>query len=141
MPKIIFTNYFHANKLIEGYPDYIVCAISNGIPTHDKVPNLKHIVKLSFFVPEWREVKNLKDGGAWSDFENAFMQKLKKDSTEITKWINEIIITDNTYVLCCWENTSGVAKCHRQILFNWLSMNKKLANLISIEYRHGNERV
>lgn len=138
MNRIIFTNYFDAKRIHLSHPEYAYFAISNGIPKNMDTSIFK---RLDFFTPEWEEVKKNKDGGSWEDFSKAMFIKMKISALDIARFINDVVADRevNTFVLCCWENTCKGARCHRQIVHDFLKANKKLASMISLEYRHGNE--
>jgi len=158
-PVILFTNFWDANKLLQTKhfvfwkgnslykvkmnddpKNYSVLSIALRHPSLDKLPVIKethsHLPRLDFFCPTYEMLKDYKGGGKWSDYVVKYKQLMRDRRTDITEWVKSLI-PDHVYILCCWENTSKGANCHRKLVFEALSKSKTLRDKAIYTHRDG----
>lgn len=158
-PVVIFTNFWDADKLLkrghflcsEGeflykvmlYEDprnYKVCSIALSHPPLDRLPVIKSkfskLERLNFFCPTYNMLKDHKDGGEWSDYVKQYMPLLKSRKDSVLDWFKSLE-SNHVYILCCWENTSKGAHCHRQLMYDAFTKSKSLKDKAIYIYRSG----
>jgi len=134
---VILTNFWNANYLINcGFAifpcdkdkyykinlsqkdnNYTVLSIAlRHPPLDDKLPHLRNLNTLSFFCPTYNMLSRYKKDGDWDIYTKDYKSLLRKRKEDIRDWINSLD-SSHVYILCCWENTSLKAKCHRQIIY------------------------
>jgi hypothetical protein len=148
-PIILFTNFWDANKLIDrkyfifskddkAYKvnlidaplNYNVLSIALTHPPIKSLPNINsrfNLDRLDFFCPTYNILMDYKNGGEWDDYVKAYKILLKKRKSQIVQWIKSLT-PDKVYILCCWENTSKGANCHRDILYNVFTASESMRN-------------
>jgi hypothetical protein len=156
-PVILFTNFWDANKLLDRKhflllnddklfkvqlsPNrYRVYSIALSHPSLSRLPNIQrefpNLERLNFFCPTYDMLKSHKEGGEWEEYVKDFHKLIKKRKEEIVTWVKSLI-PNRAYILCCWENTSGKAHCHRELLYEAFSKSKSLKNRAVYIYRDG----
>ena len=159
-PIIVFTNFWDAEKLIKHkrflfwrdeslynvklYDEkcnYTVYSIALAHPKLNKLPVIRaihqeSIPRLDFFCPTYEMLTNYKGGGSWKDYTTKYRRLLKSRKKEIVHWLKSLM-PDRVYILCCWENTSKNARCHRQLLFDAFTQSKSLRDKAIFAYRDG----
>ena len=158
LPIVVFTNFFDACSLIKSKslkithdkpyhlqlvenPEIFTVAITT--PPKEKLKdiyaNYQFIPRLDFFCPTYKLLCEYKENKDWIQYEKIFISIISKNKASIIEWVGSLK-NDKVYLLMCWENTSGGAKCHRQILYDKISNSKTLKNKAIWVYRHGNEK-
>ena len=156
-PVILFTNFWDANKLLNrryflfrdedklykvqfNAGKYKIYSIALSQPPIDRMPNIKtefsNLERLNFFCPTYDMLKNYKEGGSWKDYILKFRGLMKQRREEIVDWIKSLI-PGRLYILCCWENTSKGAHCHRQLIYRAMLKSKTLSKKAIYTYRNG----
>jgi hypothetical protein len=156
-PVILFTNFWDANKLLTrkhfmfwndgklfkvqlNPKRYRVYSIALSHPPLAKLPNISKepfdLERLDLFCPTYDMLKDRKNGGSWSEYVDKFHGLIKKRREDIVSWVKSLM-PNQVYILCCWENTSGKANCHRQLLYEAMSKSKTLKNRAVYTYRDG----
>jgi uncharacterized protein YeaO (DUF488 family) len=155
-PIIVFINFWGANKrigdcklIIENKeiilqnpvlnpnitnPNFCIYSIALSHPNLKSLKNIHkfnkfdELSRLDFFCPTYDILKNYKDQTIlWDDYDKKFKNLIKRRKNEIVAWVNQLE-NNMIYFLCCWENTSGKANCHRRILYDAMTKSKKLNN-------------
>jgi hypothetical protein len=72
----------------------------------------------------------------WDAYQKHFIELIKKRKVVIRDWVNSLK-PDWVYFLCCWENTSSGAHCHREILYKAFSESQTISKKIIPIYRSG----
>lgn len=157
-PVVIFTTFFEANSKIEqgfifGYSEkkfireeivqygcqgWNTMAISIAL-SKPPVSKLKSIVCMEtemLFCPTYEMLVNYKKSKDWDIFSKRYMDLLKLRKKSIHEWIDNL--EPKVYFLCCWENTSNGANCHRKILYDAFSKSKFAKSKMVLLYSHGN---
>lgn len=120
--------------------NYTVNSIALMHPNLDNLPLLKEqfspLKTLSFFCPTYDILRKYKEDKDWDDYTLKYKALLVRRKDDIKDWISSL--EDNkAYILCCWENTSKKAKCHRQIIYSAISNSKTLKDKVICLYRDG----
>ena len=140
-PRIIFTTFWEADKLLSILPPnelYSVNSVALGIPCTAKFPKLKDITRLKFFCPTWDILNKYKEDNDWDDYTKSFTALMDTRKDEVAAWFDSLS-DDYRYFLCCWENTSKGAHCHRQLLYESMKKDLAISEKYHIMYRHGNK--
>ncbi|MFA7220332.1 MAG: hypothetical protein WC119_07540 [Synergistaceae bacterium] len=164
-PIILFTNFWDANHLLERrhfvflrdkslykiqmHPiggavkspkNYSIYSIALSHPPLNRLKNIHEefpqLNCLNFFCPTYKLLRDYKDGGSWDDYSVNFRSLLRERKKEVSQWMKSLI-PDHIYILCCWENTSNGAHCHRALIYDALSKSKSLKNRAIYAYRDG----
>jgi hypothetical protein len=148
--KIVGTSYFLANDrsgkntykinlLIDAKTNeprnFEVRSVALSNPTI-KNPAWNKIGRLDFFCPTYEILNKYHGDGNWEEYQKCFKILMQKRKKEIRKWLDSLK-PDWVYFLCCWENTSNGANCHRQLLYKDFCNSKVAADKIIPFYRHG----
>jgi len=158
-PIILFTNFWDANKLIDiGFftfankdniynvkliddpINYNALSIALTHPPIKSLPNIKlrfNLDRLDFFCPTYDILMDYKNGGDWIEYISEYKLLLKKRKVQIVQWIKSLM-PDNVYILCCWENTSKGANCHRNILYEAFISSSTMKDAAIYILRNGN---
>ena len=158
LPTIIFTTFWQANKIIEDKGCslsrdgkifylklvkncYFVNSISLSCPDINKLKWIfefqkKSLFKLGFLCPQYEMLAEYKKNKDWNLFEKKYINLINKRKEEITNWLFSLK-NDSVYFLCCWENTSGKANCHRKTLYDIFNKSKKMNDKFNLFYMHG----
>lgn len=164
-PILIFTNFWDANVAVrDGYiivsdeeefykvslrknsagkpENFEVNSIALQHPPLDKIPDIKNstgfIHTIDILCPTFNILMERKNGGSWEKYTESFMELVKDRKSDIKNWIKSL--EPKIYLLCCWENTSGEAKCHRQLLYDAFKKSKFILDNALIFYRHGGRK-
>lgn len=165
-PTIVFTNFWDANAAVrDGYlltadkdgEHYKVNLIKNSVGKpenfevysialqHPALEQLPHIEEAFGFLhtvdimcPTYDILMAHKKGGTWEQYTEDFMELIKTRKKEISSWVEEL--DRKIYLLCCWENTSGKANCHRQLLYDAFMRSKFIQSKANVFYRHGGKK-
>jgi len=154
-PVIIFTTFWDCKNILDNLPyifavkDNVVYVI-NTKKTKDRnvmkfaisitsPPEFKDYSRLNMFAPTYRILSNYKKDKDWKKYRSEYVELLKKRKDEILKWNKALQVADNSLIfLCCWENTSCGANCHRRILYDCFNESAAFDDCILL-YRDGNE--
>jgi len=144
-PTIIFTNFWDAKCIVENGGFLIdgrvvrfskeeakIESVALAQPKGFNHPNLK------FFNPSWDILKAYKANRDWDDYTKSYRRILVENKAEIVEWIDSL--PPKVYFLCCWENTSKGANCHRRIIFDSLRSSKRTKDSANYIYRHGDKQ-
>lgn len=158
---IILTNFWDADTLIDfrylllhDTKSEILCKINflkgkNGVPENfsvhsialshpefKKYYNLKEINRLDFFCPTYDMLKRYKDNHDWEAYSKDFVSLIQKRKSTIKEWMKSLK-PNWVYFLCCWEDTSGGAHCHREIIHKAFKDSKVASQKIISIFRDG----
>ena len=133
-PVVIFTHFWDANKIIEqGFilvqkaekvykvnvfqdePNYSVHSIALSHPPLNKLPHLESMDRIDCFCPTYNLLHRYKDEGDWDAYVRDYKQILRDRKDRVKRWVSGLE-NNRVYILCCWENTSLKAKCHRKLV-------------------------
>lgn len=158
---VIFTNFWDANSVIDfrylllhdkkneklyrihllkkNVPEnFSVHSIALSHPDLSKQSNMKDMDRIDFLCPTYDMLKRYKKDHNWDAYQKDFIKLIKKRKDDIKEWA-ESLKPDWVYFLCCWENTSHGAHCHREILYKAFTESKIMSNKIISIYRHGDK--
>lgn len=162
-PIIIFTNFWDADKIVnDGFIPYVgkdvigkinfICEEDNTPinfsvnsialmqPPKEKLMTLnrcfKSIPTIGIFCPTYDILMKYKNGGSWEEYCASFMNLMRYRKPEIKQWLSNLE-PNKVYVLCCWENTSGKSKCHRQLIYDAFCNHKNTSDNNILIYRSG----
>lgn len=165
---IVLTNFWDANSLIDQgyfiYPvkeneaykiniysdvsdvrtdgthkgNHSVYSIALSHPSLTDLSNLSSMIRLDVFCPTYDMLKRYKENSDWEAYTKDYWGLLKSRKNRITSWAKSLV-GGRVYFLCCWENTSGKAHCHREILYQAMKGSKLLGEKSLVIYRKGNE--
>lgn len=136
-PTLVFTTFWRANNLRQSNPNNdseLVYSIALSAPSEDKIPFLKHMKKLDFFCPTWKILKRYKQDSNWELYTQSFMELMRTRKPTICQWINNLQ-PNTTCLLCCWENTSNGAHCHRQLIYEAFKKSKTYNKRLTLIYQ------
>jgi len=153
---VLFTNFFDAAYVIQSgvllFEDqgqaysYPIIDIQRG-KIRDKNYYLHSIAlsqpikgeqmpRLDFFCPTYEMLSRYKENKDWVAYEKDYRKLLKNRKSKIKEWMNSLD-EDTLYILCCWENTSKGAHCHRRIIYDAMCNSKTAREKIIPVYRDG----
>ena len=165
-PICIYTTFWDANNILDDR--YVLFASSDGKntckinflsdtngkpqnfsihsvalshPSLDKIPLIKDIgiTRLDFFCPTYNMLKRYKDDKNWEKYTGEFLKLVKGRKTEIKEWMNSLD-NEHVYLLCCWEDTSKNAHCHRRLLYDSFHASKYAKKRMVSVYRDGKKK-
>ena len=116
--------------------NYSVHSIALSHPDFSKKPNLKNMDRIDCFCPTYDMLKRYKADNDWEAYTKGFIELIKKRKNDMKDWM-ESLATEHIYFLCCWENTTNGAHCHRDILYKAISESKTMTEKIIPIYRSG----
>ena len=122
----------------KGSPNYSIYSIALSCPSLTKLQNIKQMPRLDFFCPTYDMLVRYKKDQDWKSYTSDYHKLLKKRRTELKEWL-ESLNPDHVYLLCCWEDTSFGAHCHREILWKVLSKSETAKRKVIAVYRHGDK--
>lgn len=135
---LIFTTFWDADYFLKNN-EYSLCKVYSIALQH---PNLPFISKkfnplptLDFFCPTWEMLSKYKTDKNWDDYTKKYRALLMQRKKEIKEWFNSL--KNGSYMLCCWENTSRGANCHRKLLYDVFVHSKSTKDKAVYIYRHG----
>jgi hypothetical protein len=123
-------------KLIEDSYYINSVALSHPDLNKSKLNNLANISRLDCLCPTYDMLTRYKSDGDWNKYTEDYKNLLKKRIDRVKDWINELQ-SNHVYILCCWENTSFGAHCHREIIYNEFKKSKYTKDKLILIYRHG----
>ena len=151
---VILTNFWDADSLINNNQllvnqedkiyrinldskekNYKVFSIALSHPDFSDKDNLKDMSRIDCLCPTYSLLKRYKDNKDWAAYEKDFVNLIKNRKEDVKEWALSLK-PDFVYFLCCWENTSHGAHCHRDILYKGFKSSKVITNIIPI-YRSG----
>jgi tRNA A37 threonylcarbamoyladenosine biosynthesis protein TsaE len=152
---ILFTNFWDANAIVgDGFflfseEDKIYRANLDSFSVHSislsspDITGLRNIQKIGMpridaFCPTYDMLKRYKNDNNWNAYKKDFYNLMKQRKSRLVEWLSSLK-SNHIYILCCWENTSGGANCHRTILYTMIKDSKIAQNKVMSLYRHGNE--
>ena len=161
-PVVVFSSFWHVEKILEsGYylhrlddnnviklvvelpMNYSVYSIALSNPKlDDKLTNiaalniLNKFHRLDFFCPTYNILKDYQTDKDWEIYRKRFIGILKERTDKIKAWVSSLK-PDHVYFLCCWENTSKKAKCHRQIVYDVFRNSKSIKDSVISLYCDG----
>jgi hypothetical protein len=164
-PVIVFTTFWDADYLVKhrtifvesanqskalkinllmddsSVPDnFSVKSIALSSPHIDKLPCLQcfgEIERLDFFCPTYNMLSRYKKDRDWESYTEDYMALIRDRKDLVKDWLKSLK-KNHVYILCCWENTSVKAKCHRRLIYDAFMKSKVVKNNTILIYRHGN---
>ena len=156
---VIFTNFWDAEDMIKSRvllvplsdskvykinlildpQNFSVHSVALKGPSFEKMPNLQKAYggRIDVFCPTYDLLDRYKNQNyPWEDYIKDYMDILKDRKERAKEWIISLN-TENIYILCCWENTSKNAHCHRHILYDVILKSKFASSKIFPIYRSG----
>ena len=163
-PVCIFTTFWDANAIIgneyfifvEGNKlyrcrlsskngkslNYHVYSIALSHPPYKALPEIKKqfgdMIRLNCFCPTYEILNKYKNDKDWDYYTKQYRNILKQRKDSIKDWMDSLN-PDTLYFLCCWENTKGESKCHRQLLYEAFKKSPTLNEKAFFVYRHGDK--
>ena len=156
----VFTNFWDANavidshflllhdkknekllriNLLENSPDTSQNFSTNSIalshPERSRQLNIP-MERIDCLCPTYDMLTKYKKDKDWEAYQKHFIELIKKRKVVIRDWVNSLK-PDWVYFLCCWENTSHGAHCHREILYKVFSESATISKKIIPIYRSG----
>jgi uncharacterized protein YeaO (DUF488 family) len=92
--------------------------------------------RLNFFCPTYNLLNKYHADKNWDYYTKEYIKIMKNRKSDIKKWI-ESLQSDHIYILCCWENTSREAHCHRDLIYEAIKRSKIAKDKILPIYRTG----
>lgn len=163
-PILIFTNFWDANSVIDfrflllhdvkkeelyrihllknksGVPEnFSVHSIALSHPDLTRQANMQSMNRLDFFCPTYDILKRYKGDNNWDAYRKDYTEIIKKRKNIIKDWASSLK-PNWVYFLCCWEDTSHGAHCHREILHKAFSESKIMSQKMILVYRHGEKK-
>lgn len=157
---VILTNFWDANLIIDygfalfrhknnvlckvnihskkGVSNYSVHSIAISHPPLTKLENLEKMSRLDFFCPTYDMLVRYKKDSDWEKYTTDYGKLLKSRRSELKDWMDSLK-PERVYILCCWENTSSKANCHRELIYKIFLSSEVAKKKIIPVYRHGNK--
>lgn len=143
-PTVIFTTFWHADKMLEKDENIVVHSVALSHPPLTKLKNInkhfKPFVRLDMFCPTPEILFKYKEDKDWRAYVKEYRKLLSQRKKEIKGWVKSLE-DDKTYALCCWENTSVSAQCHRWLIYYALTDSKTMKDKAIYVCKHGNEEI
>jgi hypothetical protein len=146
---IILTNFWDAEFLLDKrilvesskvikLDDPQVYSIALSHPSFAKLPNIELYFRdrLNFFCPTYDMLKDYKENKSWEEYVKRYRELLIGRKVLVKNWIKDLP-KNKVYLLCCWEDTSGKAHCHREILYKAFINSEFIMKNINPIYRTG----
>lgn len=134
----IQNNSVYKINIYTDWPNYSVYSIALSHPELTDLKNPSSMTRLDVFCPTYDMLKRYKENGDWEAYTKDYWNLLKARKNRMAEWA-ESLVRDRIYFLCCWENTSGKAHCHREILYQAMKGSKIINEKSLVIYRKGNE--
>jgi len=146
-PVVIFTTFWDAAYLVDSKCvlfdwhgnikklnlqsepcNFSVKSVALSHPSFEKISKLKGIFRgnrdrLDFFCPSYDLLHKYHKDKDWNYYIEKYKEIMRNNKKDIGDWISFLEL-NNIYILCCWEDTSGVAKCHRKIIYDTLKTSR-----------------
>lgn len=116
--------------------NFSVHSIALSHPDFSKEINVKNMNRIDCLCPTYDMLKRYKKDKNWDAYQKDFLDLIKKRKSVIKDWAMSLK-PNWVHFLCCWENTSHGAHCHREILHKVFSESKTISNKIISIYRSG----
>jgi hypothetical protein len=116
--------------------NFSVHSIALSHPEFKKEVNLKGIGRLDFFCPTYDMLKRYKANNDWEAYSKDFIKLIQKRKNTIKEWMDSLK-PNWVYFLCCWEDTSGGAHCHRELIHKAFKDSKVASQKIISIFREG----
>lgn len=157
---IIFTNYLQAMQTIKNghvllrQNDKLLVAQTGGasiIPISVVAPDPKSELGMQlvatdstytgarpcmYLCPTYRMEDHRCVSGDWLTYQQAYKARLLQHRDSIRQWLWSLQ-AGKVYFLCCWETLKDNIHCHREILYDMLSVSKPLADKFVFIQQHG----
>jgi len=163
-PVCVFSNFWDVNSIIKnGYfifsegaklyrcrlisekdkpLNYKVYSIALSHPDCKNLPEIKKccgdLVRINCLCPTYEILSKYKSDKDWDSYTKEYLKLLRLRKDSVKDWI-ETLNQDTLYFLCCWENTSGKSKCHRQLLYDAIKKSASIRDKAFFVYRHGDK--
>lgn len=163
-PVIVFTTFWDANAIINNDyfifverdklyrcrlfdrkdkpANYQVCSIALSHPDYKALPQIKKLFgempRIDGFCPTYNMLQKYKGDKDWDYYTREYRKLLRLRKDFVKEWM-DTLKPDTLYFLCCWENTVGESKCHRQLLYDALRKSPSMNDKAFFVYRHGDK--
>jgi len=160
---VIFTSFWDANSILDAsyalfknenvfykinfVSDPCNYDIQSIALSHPKLEDrgLEHLStcgmqRIDVFCPTYDMLKRYKNDKDWDKYKVDYYNLMKQRRDRVKAWL-ESLQRDHIYVLCCWENTSKGANCHRRILFDMFNHFDSIKEKVFAIYRHGERKI
>jgi len=159
-PVVIFTTFWDAAYLVDSKSvlfdwhgnikslnllsdpcNFSVKSVALSHPSFEKMPKLKGIFRgnrdrLDFFCPSYDLLHKYHKDKDWNYYIEKYKKSMGSNKREIRDWVSSLEL-NHIYILCCWEDTSGGANCHRRLIYNALRASKIAKDKLILIYRDG----
>jgi hypothetical protein len=159
-PVVIFTTFWDAAYLVDSKCvlfdwhgnikklnlqsepcNFSIKSVALSHPSFEKISKLKGIFRgnrdrLDFFCPSYDLLHKYHKDKDWNYYIEKYKEIMRNNKKDIGDWISSLEL-NNIYILCCWEDTSGVAKCHRKIIYDTLKTSRIAKDKLILIYRDG----
>jgi len=149
---LVFTNFWDADFLIGNkhllfqhlghhvyrldLNNFETKTIALSSPPLNKFKNFTSMERIDCLCPTYDILSDYKRDKNWDIYTERYMGILKARREKLKEWINSLE-TDKIYLLCCWENTSGKAHCHRKLVYDAIELSKNARSKVFPIYRNG----
>jgi hypothetical protein len=162
---VIFTSFWDANVIIENkyvlhhdeaenkiykinlfanQSNFEVASIALSHPDFSSkgLSNLSkcNVYKINELCPTYDLLQRYKEDKNWEKYRKEYYDLIKSRNMKIKSWI-ESLEEGRAYILCCWENTSKGAHCHREILYEIFNHFDSIKKKVFSIYRHGEKNI
>jgi len=154
-PLVILTNFWDAESLLKKHfvtdstnaaktpnliklDNVLVYSIALSHPSFEKLPTVEKCFqdRITFLCPTYDMLKDYKEDKDWDKYVKRYKALLVQRKETIKTWIRELT-NGQIYMLCCWEDTSGKAHCHRDILYRSFINSAFVTEHLKVFYRTG----
>ena len=125
-------------NIVKPAVNYSIHSIALSHPDLSKKPNMIGMNRIDCFCPTYDLLKRYKSNMDWDLYQKDFTNLIRKRKSVIKEWADSLK-SNHVYFLCCWENTSHGAHCHREILYKAFSESKVMSQKIISIYKHGDK--
>lgn len=167
MPKakksiVVFTTFWDADYLIEkkylifkekdsiyqanffidenNESSYTVNSIALSHPDFSKFKAISSMERLDFWCPTYNMLHDYHNDKDWGKYTERYKKLMRERKDRVVDWI-ESLKPNHIYVLCCWENTSKEASCHRKLIYDALKVSSRANKKIFSIYRDGSNKL
>ena len=142
--KMILFDWKNSIKKLDLISDpcnFSIHSVALAHPPFEKIPSLQNIFRgnrdrLNFFCPTYDLLHKYHSDKDWNYYTEKFNGILEKNRPSINNWLSSLE-QNHIYILCCWEDTSLKANCHRKIIYERLQRSEIVKNKLILIYRNG----
>lgn len=99
-------------------------------------PKNCHLERVDCLCPTYDILMDYKNNKDWDSYTKLYTELIKNRRNKIVNFV-ESIDKDSICFMCCWENTSKGAHCHREIVYNMFNNSENMKKRVYLVYDHG----